>query len=188
MKRVSHNSAFKKVRLAILPTVMLAIIMLSAVGCGTTVQPVRVESPGQTQMPPAQETFGVSETVRMDALQITLNSARFDGGDDFFKPDVGTRWLVLDCTIENVGQEPASISSLLMFTLYDAENYSKELAFGPNLKGSLDGELGAGRRMAGEIAFVVGEAEQSWEFIFAPNLFGFGQAIYEVNVADVQAQ
>lgn len=173
----------KKISLFLL--VLQLALSLLIIGCGTAVSPQRVENPGQTQPPPAQEKFKIGETVRMGNLQFTLNGARFDDGDDFFKPDAGTKWIVLDCTIENVGQEPTAISSLLMFSLYDAENYSKDLAFGPNLKGSLDGELGAGRRMAGEIAYEVGEAEQSWEFIFAPNLFGFGQAIYEINIREV---
>lgn len=164
---------------------LLVMIFFALAGCGTTVTPERVENPAQTQQP-AQETFKIGETVKMGNLQFTLNSIRFDDGDQFFVPESGTRWLVLDCTLENAGQEPAIISSLLMFKLYDAENYSKDLAFGPDLKGSLDGELAAGRRMAGEIAFEVGEAEQAWEFVFAPNLFGFGQAIYELGIADIQ--
>jgi len=44
-----------------------------------------------------------------------------------------------------------------MFTLYDEDNYSKDMEFFANTKGSLDGELGAGRKMAGEVAFNVEE-------------------------------
>lgn len=173
----------KKISMFLL-VLQLALTLL-VIGCGTTVQPEKIENPGQTQPPPAQETFKIGETVKMGNLQFTLNGVRFDDGGDFFSPNDGERWLVFDCTLENLGSEPTAISSLLMFKLYDANDYAMGLAIGPDLKGSLDGELGAGRRMAGEIGFVVEETEQSWEFIFAPNLFGFGQAIYEINIGEV---
>lgn len=73
-----------------------------------------------------------------------------------------------------------------MFTLYDAEGYSKDIAMADNLKGSLDGELGAGRKMAGEVAFTVDEDESAWEFVFEPQVFGFGQAIYDISASDIK--
>ena len=73
-----------------------------------------------------------------------------------------------------------------MFTLYDADSYTKDIAVADNLKGSLDGELGAGRKMAGEVAFTVNEGESEWEFVFEPQIFGFGQAIYDVLADDVK--
>ena len=73
-----------------------------------------------------------------------------------------------------------------MFSLYDSEFYSKEMAMFAETKGSLDGELGAGRTMRGEVAFEVGAAETEWEFIFEPNIFGFGQAIYKITAQDIK--
>ncbi len=68
----------------------------------------------------------------------------------------------------------------------DADSYSKEIAMADNLKGSLDGELGAGRKMAGEVAFTVDEDESAWEFVFEPQVFGFGQAIYDISASDIK--
>ena len=122
----------------------------------------------------------------MGDLEFTIKGARWDQGDQFMKPDKGEKWLVLDCEIENKSNESAHLSSLLMFTLYDEDNYSKDMEFFANTKGSLDGELGAGRKMAGEVAFNVEEGQTRWEFIFAPNVFGFGQAIYVITEAEVK--
>lgn len=79
--------------------------------------------------------------------------------------------------MENKGKENTTVSSLLMFKLEDNEGYARDLALGADLKGQMDGELGAGRKMRGELAYEVEEANTEWDFIFEPNVFGFGQAI-----------
>ncbi len=172
---------------------MLLLGVLAAslilVGCGETVTPEKVdpddpeEDNGNTEQ---AEKYGVGDTVKMGDLQFTLNGVRYEAGSEFWAPDEGTKWIVFDCTLENKGSESEAISSLMMFNLYDAGSYSKEIALADNLKGSLDGELGAGRKMAGEIAFDVSEDETKWEFIFEPQVFGFGQAIYDVTADDIK--
>ena len=170
----------------------LAVLLMSLilVGCGETVTPERVDpdDPGSEEGGggTAQEKYKVGDTVKMGDLQFTLNGVRFEPGGEFMKPDAGTKWLVFDCTLENKGAESEAISSLMMFNLYDADSYSKDIAFADNLKGSLDGELGAGRKMAGEIAFTVDEDEAEWEFVFEPQVFGFGQAIFDIAADDVK--
>ena len=72
-----------------------------------------------------------------------------------------------------------------MFSLYDEDHYSRDVEIFADTKGSLDGELGARRTMRGEIAFNVEEGQTKWEFIFQPNVLGFGQAIYIITEADV---
>lgn len=167
------------------------ILIIGLSGCGTTTVPEKVDNAPQTQqtqepVAPENEVFSIGETVKMGSLQLTLNGARFVLGDNFFKPDAGTKWLAFDCTIENSAETSTGISSLLMFKLYDADNFSKETTWlASGLKGSLDGEIGAGRKMRGEIAFVVGENETEWEFIFEPSIFGYGQAIYEISIKEV---
>lgn len=53
-------------------------------------------------------------------------------------------------------------------------------------QGNLDGELGAGRSMRGEIAYEVDEGQTDWELIFEPNLFDFGQGIYELSADELE--
>ena len=97
-----------------------------------------------------------------------------------FRPDNGNIYFIVDCTIENSSNEAVHLSSLLMFSLVDAEGYNYNITIGPETKGSLDGELAPGRKMRGELAFEVPAQANSLELIFEPNVFGSGQAIYKV--------
>lgn len=132
-----------------------------------------------------QEIFKVGETVKMGDLEFTVNGIRTDEGGDFNKPEEGNAFLIIDATIKNTGQDSNALSSLMMFKLYDSDFYQKDMAIFADTKGNLDGELGAGRTMRGEVAFEVGKNETEWEFIFEPNVFGFGQAIYELKAEDM---
>ncbi|WP_350344581.1 DUF4352 domain-containing protein [Proteinivorax tanatarense] len=177
------------------------ILMLSfallffIVGCGDS-QPEKVtdteaqveqEDDDKEESEKAQsETFAIGDSVEIADVVFTVHSARWDDGDDFFGPEDGEKWLVLDCSIDNETDESEQISSLLMFELVDEDNYKRDLELLADTKGSLDGELGAGRSMRGEIAFSVDEGQSKWELIFAPNVFGTGQAIFEIDKSDVQ--
>lgn len=115
-------------------------------------------------------------------IQIHLKGVYYSYGDDFIGPDKGNKWIVLDLELENFSNESISISSLMMFELIDQENYKADYALNINQRGSLDGELGIGRKMAGEITFEVPENHHQFEFIFKPKLFGKNQAIFKIDV------
>jgi len=168
----------------LLLALMLALALVLT-GCGETVTPEKVD-PGEGGGGDAAEKYAVGDTVKMGDLRFTLKGVRYDTGSEYWKPDAGTRWIVFDCVVENTGSESETVSSLLMFKLYDADGYTKDVAIPEDLKGSLDGELGAGRKMAGEIAFTVDEDETAWELIFEPQVFGFGQAIFDVTASDIK--
>lgn len=168
--------------------VLVLVFALVISGCGETTTPEKVDNNDQGQENENQqpaEKFNVGDTVKMGDLHFTLKGVRFSKGDEYWKPEKGKKWIVFDCTLENVGSESESISSLMMFNVYDPEGYQQDIAFPDDLKGSLDGELGAGRKMSGEVAFEVDAEETSWEFIFEPNVFGFGQAIFDISVDEV---
>jgi hypothetical protein len=131
------------------------------------------------------EIFELGDTVAMGDLEHTLHGARWSEGDEWYGPDEGERWLVVDIELTNTGGGSESISSLLMWTLVDADNRSLDVTFTGDERGSLDGELGSGRSMRGEAAFSVADSEDQWELVFEPNLFGFGQAIYVIDDDDV---
>jgi hypothetical protein len=138
------------------------------------------------QLDEVAEGFGIGETVAMGDLEHTFHGARFYDGDDFMNPDEGTRWLLVDVEVTNTGDESEAMSSLIMWDVVDADNRTRDLTITGDEQGSLDGELGAGRSMRGEIAYTVTDDQSEWELIFAPHVFGFGQAIYEFSVEDVQ--
>lgn len=166
--------------------VVLNLFLLVACGGGTTT-PEKVEPKANQATPPAEQkaaqtqTYKVGDTVKMGDLQFTLNSVTLDKGNEFMKPDQGKKWVVFDGTVENLGSQSTTISSMLMFSVVDSKGYKADLSIGANTKGQLDGELGSGRKMSGQIAFELDANEKALEFIFEPNVFGFGQAIYKVD-------
>lgn len=179
----------KKMRLLTVMAIFSAFLLALGSSDSESSEPTKVEpSDEKTEVEAEseqQETFKVGETVKMGDLEFTVNEVRTDEGGEWNKPEEGNVFLIIDATIVNAGEESETLSSLIMFKLYDSEFYEKDMSIFADTKGSLGGELGAGRTMRGEIAFEVGKDETEWEFIFEPNVFGFGQAIYELKTEDM---
>jgi len=132
------------------------------------------------------EGLKVGDTVRMGEYLVTLNSVRSDKGSEYWGPEEGELWLTLDISIINESEKEETISSMLMFELYDENHYQANNAFMAETKGSLDGSIGAGRTMRGEIAFNVEADTTYWEFIFMPGFLRTGQAIFDIYASDIQ--
>lgn len=130
---------------------------------------------------PKTEVFNIGDVIKMGDLTIVANSVRTDKGNDFIKPDEGNIYYIVDVTIENKGEEEATISSLAMFELYDDEGYNYSITVGPDTKGKVDGNLGAGRKMRGELAFEIPADAKGLELVFEANIFGKGQAIIKLD-------
>lgn len=170
-----------KILFKLLFVLSLSLVVLA--GCGTsTVEKVDQQKEEGTQesasaeKQPEAKVFAVGDTVQFDNLHITLNGVRTSAGNDFMKPENG-KFLIVDLTIENKGSESAAISTLLQMSLEDAEAFSHQVALFPDVKGSVDGELGAGRKVRGEVAFDVPNSS-AYEFIFE-DPFTSGQAIWK---------
>lgn len=126
--------------------------------------------------------LGIGDTVAFDGLEVTLNSVHKSMGQEFFEPD-NAYYVILNVTIENTTDKPEHISSLLNFKLIDADGYNQDIGLFADTKGSLDGEVGAGRNMRGEIAFDAYESD-TYEFIFE-NPFTSGQAIFTFDASEI---
>lgn len=148
------------------------------------VTPVQTLLPTTTQM----SVFSMGDTVEIGNYQITLNSAHWDAGDPYFPPEPGTRFLVVDCTLKNTGNKPVTISSYMMFDLIDKDGYSLERGIFVQVRGSLDAiELGVGRNLRGQIAYIVDESDRGpWELVFTPELLRHGQVIFKFSASDVR--
>jgi hypothetical protein len=183
--------------------VIAAGLLLVATGCGETTPELvdrtdsaaveeAAEDAADAEGSDAEDESGdaagpyrIGDTVAMGDLEHTVHGARWSTGDEWFGPDEDERWLVLDIEVTNNGGSSEVISSLIMWTLVDAENRTVDMTFTTDERGSLDGELGAGRSMRGEITYAVSDSGDSWELLFEPEVFGFGQAIYAIEADDV---
>ena len=167
---------------------MMAIIGILAmslfVGCEEST-PEKIENPppqAQPEEPPqaSQEIFEIGDTVGIGNWELTINSTRHDDGDEFSKPEDGEVWLTLDITMQNLSDEQRTVSSYMMFELVDIDGRKQDEAMWADTNGRVGGDLGAGRRLAGEIAFKVSEEKQKFELVFNPSVFGSGQAIFNI--------
>ena len=130
-----------------------------------------------------EETISVGDTMNFDGLEITLNEAFTSSGNEFEEPE-NDHFVLLDMTIENTTEEEAHVSTLMQMSLQDDESYTHDVAIFTDAEGSLDGELGPGRDMRGQVAFDVNESE-TYEFIFE-HPFTSGQAIWEIPADEVE--
>lgn len=181
--RTTAMQHFRRVSLA-----SLTLLLMS--GCGTPDTTVSEPSTatssasptGATPEPttPSGSSHAIGDTVTMGAMEHTLHGVRFAPGDEYSTPEPGTRWLVADVEVTNNSQEPVSVSSMMMWTLYDPDNRSVDQTITGDERGSLDSELGPGRSLRGEIAFAVDKKHETWELVFSPEVLEFGQSIYRV--------
>lgn len=162
---------------------LILCLLIVVSGCGPALEAERID-PGEIVETPTSttpEVFAIGDTVSIGDFRITVNKTRQSAGSEWFKPDEGHVWLIVECTIENAhSKEPQIVSSLLMFDLVDEDGRSMNTAIGPETKGRLDGEIGVGRKMTGELAWEVPVDAKGLELIFAPGVFQKGQAIFSL--------
>jgi len=164
--------------------VLLVSLVLVLTACSvTTTTPEKINDTSQTQQTAKQQIFKIGDKVKMGDLAITLNSAQLVLPDEWNQPtDSNNQFLFVDATIENLGNQSVVISSLMMFKLVDKDGREQNIAIHTKQKGQLDGELGPSRKMTGQIVFEVPKTSKlsDFEFIFEPDLLGFGQAIFKL--------
>jgi len=97
------------------------------------------------------------------------------------KPKEGFKWIVVDLTVENTGDDEYSMSTLLQMEAKDEQDRTYSIAFGPELQGKLDVVIPVGERARGEVAFEVPAETARLRFIFKQAL-GTGQAIWYIHL------
>lgn len=110
--------------------------------------------------------LSVGDTAKVGDAEVTVHGFRLDQGDEFFGPDEGNVWLVVDVTVINTGGNSYALSSVLQTAARDQEGREHGIAFGPDLQGSLDGQIPPGDRLRGEIAFEVPTSQAGLQFVF----------------------
>lgn len=168
-------------------TVLGAVLISgSLVACGeSTIEKVdtaseaNAEETVKEEEKPVEETkeLAVGDQVNIDGLLVTVKGVRTDTGADEWSTPEKDFFVIVDVELENTTDEPYPMSSMLQLSLFNADSYSQDMSIMPQVNGSLDGEIGAGRKMAGEIAFDV-EASEYYEFIFEDPIKS-GQAIWK---------
>ena len=174
-------------------TVTIALLALT-IGCSSTKQ-AQETSPSQDTASQSSSTtsspnigaepsvkslfqpiHGIGEVVAIKDnnlnLQLTVNGTRNHQGKGVIKPNKGHKWIVVDTTIANQGQQP-QIIAVSGFKVTDSQNKLYDVAL---LASALDdiksptGEIKPGDKQGGEVVFEVPESAKGLRLVFQPQL------------------
>jgi len=159
---------FKMAGIGIILMVVLAVVF-GGENEGTTTKA------GSLEVSETKEVFTIGDTVEVDGIRVTVNAMR-NVAENFGSHNA----VVFNVTVENTREKAFNLSSLMMFTAYDDDGYKMKWTLGADTRGNLDGEIGPGRSLRGEIAYRIGESQPAEFIINNPNMLRSGQTIFEL--------
>ena len=140
---------------------------------------------GPTPAPAANSTshHKIGEVVKVsDTLQMTVNSAKTDSGDNFNKPSKdGDTFILIDVTLKNTSSKEEQFSSLLQFHLHDASGRSYIEKINTNATAP-DGKVEPGESLKGTLTYEIPSNMHQYVFSFEPNIVDSGQTEWDVTV------
>ena len=142
-------------------------------------EPVKVEPPASIAGESTQQAFNVGDVIAMGTTTITVNGVTYPAGDQFNQPNPGSKFLVVDLTIQNQSAEAISFSSLLQTWLKDASSQKYDVDLMASVasgSSSPDGEIAPGETVRGQIGFQVPETATGLVFVFDADFWGTGKA------------
>jgi Domain of unknown function (DUF4352) len=183
------SDAFKSERIlrTIATTVIPAATEISPADTSTSPADTAT-SPADTATSPAdtatpKQAYKIGDIVQIGDLTLVVNSLKFSNGTDYFKPDAGNKFAIVDVTFENKGTTSTSLSTLLQMTLKDdtSQAYSVDL-MAQSVSGgkSPDGELAAGEKLRGQVGFQVPTDAKGFQFVFDASLFDYGKVFIDL--------
>lgn len=148
---------------------------------GTAPATTQGTAPATTAPTNQAEGYKIGDTAEAGGVAFTVNSVKESSGSEFIKPKEGSIYYLIDTTVENKSNEAKNVSSLLMFKLVDSDGYSYNVTIGPETKGQVDGEIAAGRKLRGELAFEIPKDAKGLELEIDPSLWSTGKIIFKLD-------
>lgn len=179
---------------------VIIVIAVAAQSCGgnpsntasvpeesaASVQPSDSSSPASKTPSATENAYGVGQTANSNGIQMTLVGVTENNGSDYNKPTDGNVFLLCEFMIENDSQSDLSISSVMCFEAYvDGFSVNQSIS-GLIQKGDkqqLDGQVAAGKKMDGVIAYEVPKDWKEIEIHLNANVFSFfsGDTIFKAS-------
>ena len=134
------------------------------------------DAPTETQ----KSEFGVGEKVELNDINVTMVNVAESEGENYITPSEGKVFVVCEFEIENNSEKEINVSSMLSFEAY-FDDYASTLsltAVGSADKATLDGTVGAGKKMNGIIGY---EADANWqkmEIQFTPDFWTGNEIVF----------
>ena len=163
----------KKSKLKWIIIVIVAIAIIAAVaggGSDDSVHQVKTDSEDlkvtndnskkEEKETEAKTSFKVGETAEYKDVQVTLEKVIISKGDEIIQPDEGKEFAICIFKIQNNSDSSITMSSIASFEAYYDDTSMNEDIMGlqaPEAKkyNQLDGDIAAGKKMEGVIAYQV---------------------------------
>ena len=162
----------------VLSLLACGVLAASFAGCSNSEESApsnseKTEEKQEKKEEQAPKTYGVGDTATVENIDITVNSTRVAQSTLGVAPEDGKQYFVMDISLANNQDDTFNSSTMLCYSLKDEDGREQDLAFDVDLNGSLDTEIGAGQKGAGEIAYTV-PAEGALYLTFTPT---FGDSV-----------
>jgi hypothetical protein len=141
-------------------------------------EPRAVELPAALSGEAAPRAHAVGEPIAVGELGLTVHGVSSPEGTQFAKPAEGNRFVVVELSIANNGDEAANLSTLLQMKLKDAggRQYAPDLLAATAADGAApEGELAPGETVRGPVGFQVPAKAEGLAFVFDGDIFGAGK-------------
>ena len=164
------------------PTGLQFVFDASAFGSGKVIvdlgdKPIAAQVPdkveGETGQAASSNKLG--EAVQAGTLSVTVNDTKVINGDQSNEPPDGYQFLLVDLTIENKGADSAQISSMAQLWVKDmtGQRYRADFPAMRAANGTApDGELSAGEKLKGQVAYAVPKDAEGLIFVFDDSMSG----------------
>lgn len=103
-------------------------------------------------------------------LTLIVHGVSRSKGNEFFQPEAGKYYLILDLEFRNNGEEEEAISSLMEMKIKDSEGREYSIALYPYETQLPEGDIRPGEKIRGQVAFEVPEGASGLQFEFDPLL------------------
>jgi len=161
----------------------LFIIVGALLACGdSSANTGSVAIPGGTTA--STQHFGIGKVVKVGSTwEVTVNSVKTSGGDDFTKPASGNTFLIVNVTVHNISNTEQSISSLLNFKVKDdTGTEGKTALLTTGVSPAPDGKIAAGDKSKGDLVNEVSASQKKFTLAFEADIVGSGQTIWDLSV------
>ncbi|MCG2794577.1 MAG: DUF4352 domain-containing protein [Actinomycetia bacterium] len=164
----------KWILLALGIIVIIVVIAAIAGGGGEKKEATKTEKPAETTEEATEKTetaVTVGQPVTCGDLSITVHSFHASPGEEMFTPKAGNQYIVVDLEINNDSKETKAVSTMMQMSIKTPEGYGYDQAmYFPEPKYP-DGDILAGQKARGQVAFEVPANIGAMSFVFSP-MFG----------------
>jgi predicted small secreted protein len=147
----------------ILLIIVVLLLATPLVGCGATQKAGEKNQEAETK---TEATVG--QPVKAGDVTLTVMNWSASAGDDFSTPEPGNHFIVVDLEVVNNSMEPYPFSTMMELGISTPEGRKyDQAAYFPEPKYP-DGEIAAGERARGNVAFEVPTSTGTMYLAFTP--------------------